>query len=78
MHSFKSFRTIATLLALIAPITVQASEADLKIPPLDVVKFDSLGGVTGISLMWLGLLLCGIGAIATPWRNATRSSLALM
>jgi K(+)-stimulated pyrophosphate-energized sodium pump len=64
MHSSKTLRTAATILAFIAPAaTLRASDADLKVPPLVVVKFDSLGGVNGITLMWLGLLVCGIGAV---------------
>ena len=33
-----------------------ASEADIKIPPLDTVKFDGLGGVSGTTLMYLGIV----------------------
>src|SRR5258706_4914983 len=40
-----------------------ASEADIVIPPLDAVKFAGLGGVTRATLMYLGILICGIGAI---------------
>jgi len=39
-----------------------ASEADIKIPPLDTVKFNQLGGISGIHLMYLGIVLCAIGA----------------
>src|SRR6266478_2156603 len=39
------------------------SEADIKIPPLDDVKFDGLGGVSGATLMYLGLVICAIGAL---------------
>ncbi len=39
-----------------------AGEADLKIPPLDGVRFDGLGGVNGLTLMYLGLLICFIGS----------------
>src|SRR4029079_18725107 len=40
-----------------------AGEADIIIPPLDTVKFDGLGGISGAALMYLGILLCAIGAI---------------
>ncbi|MGE3312884.1 MAG: sodium-translocating pyrophosphatase [Limisphaerales bacterium] len=43
------------------PLLLTAGEADIKVPDLTQVKFDSLGGVGGISLMYLGLLICGIG-----------------
>src|SRR6266702_1579087 len=39
------------------------SEADIKIPPLDAVKFAGLGGVSGTTLMYIGILICFIGAI---------------
>jgi K(+)-stimulated pyrophosphate-energized sodium pump len=40
-----------------------ASEADIHIPDLGQVKFDGLGGVSGITLMYLGIVICVIGAI---------------
>src|SRR6266496_592701 len=39
------------------------SEADIKIPPLDAVKFAGLGGASGITLMYIGIFICFIGAI---------------
>jgi len=43
-------------------LNASASEADIKIPPLDTVKFASLGGMTGATLMYLGIVICAIGA----------------
>src|SRR5215471_12237404 len=40
-----------------------ASEADIHIPDLRDVKFDGLGGVTGIQLMYFGIVMCFIGAV---------------
>jgi K(+)-stimulated pyrophosphate-energized sodium pump len=40
-----------------------ASEADIKIPDLTTVKFDGLGGVGGLTLMYFGIAMCVIGAI---------------
>ena len=40
-----------------------ASEADLKIPNLDTVKFASLGGVHGDILMYIGLAVCVLGGL---------------
>jgi K(+)-stimulated pyrophosphate-energized sodium pump len=40
-----------------------ASEADIKIPPLDTVRFDGLFGVSGVALMYFGIFMCAIGAI---------------
>jgi K(+)-stimulated pyrophosphate-energized sodium pump len=42
---------------------LHAGEADLKIPSFDTVKFDGLFGVTGFQLMYMGILMCAIGAI---------------
>src|SRR5256714_557945 len=42
---------------------VYASESDIVIPPLDAVRFNGLGGVSGATLMYLGLGICLIGAI---------------
>jgi len=38
------------------------SEADIKIPPLDTVRFEGLGGMSGTALMYLGIVICFIGA----------------
>ena len=40
-----------------------ASEADIHIPDLTQVKFSGLGGVSGVTLMYLGILMCAIGAV---------------
>jgi len=40
-----------------------ASEADLKIPNLDTVKFASLGDVSGHTLMLVGLAVCVLGGL---------------
>ena len=41
---------------------VFAGEADIKIPDLTQVKFDGLGGVSGLTLMYVGIFLCFVGA----------------
>ena len=40
-----------------------ASEADIHIPDLTKVKFDGLGGMHGSTLMYIGIVICAIGAI---------------
>ena len=40
-----------------------AGEADIHIPDLENVKFAGLGGMTGHTLMMLGIVVCAIGAI---------------
>ncbi|MGA2240785.1 MAG: sodium-translocating pyrophosphatase [Verrucomicrobiota bacterium] len=42
---------------------VFAGEADIKIPDLTQVKFDGLGGVSGVTLMYVGIFLCFVGAL---------------
>ena len=39
------------------------SEAAIKIPDLTEVKFDGLGGVSGVTLMYLGIVICLVGAV---------------
>ncbi len=39
-----------------------AGEADIKIPDLTQITFDGLGGVSGLTLMYLGIFLCFVGA----------------
>jgi len=62
--SIRKFGPLAVfcLLAL-STSTLFGSEADIKIPPLDQVVFNGLGGVSGVTLMYIGILLCGIGAV---------------
>jgi K(+)-stimulated pyrophosphate-energized sodium pump len=60
----KNWKTGALTLALIGASTaVFGSEADIKIPDLSQVKFDGLGGVSGHTLMLLGIVICAIGAL---------------
>lgn len=47
---------------LLSTAGVFAGEADIKIPDLTQVKFDQLGGVSGSALMYMGILLCFVGA----------------
>ena len=56
-------RTGALVLAL-AALTAPAfaGEADIRIPDLTHVHFDGLGGISGETLMYLGILICAIGA----------------
>ena len=42
---------------------VFGSEADIKIPKLHDVTFSGLGGMSGATLMNLGIVICVIGAI---------------
>jgi K(+)-stimulated pyrophosphate-energized sodium pump len=39
------------------------SEADIKIPDLAAVKFAGLGGMSGTTLMMIGIAVCAIGAL---------------
>ncbi|ACB74831.1 sodium-translocating pyrophosphatase [Opitutus terrae] len=53
----------AATLAALVPSALHASEADIKIPDLTQVSFNGLGGTSGITLMYLGIAVCVIGAI---------------
>src|ERR1700720_3640147 len=52
----------AAYAAFIVP-SLRASEADIKIPDLAQVRFDGLGGLSGLTLMYLGIVVCFIGAV---------------
>ncbi len=53
------------MLALLAAsgFVAMGSEADIKIPDLTQVKFDGLNGISGLTLMYLGIVICFIGAL---------------
>ncbi|MBW7895767.1 MAG: sodium-translocating pyrophosphatase [Opitutaceae bacterium] len=53
---------VATLAAFATP-SLLAGEADIKIPDLTQVTFDGLGGIGGVTLMYIGIVICAIGAI---------------
>ena len=53
----------AIALLLLSTAGAFASEADIHIPDLSTVNFPGLGGISGPTLMYLGILLCGIGAL---------------
>jgi K(+)-stimulated pyrophosphate-energized sodium pump len=66
MDKPNSLKRLLTLLAVAVagvPILAGASEADINIPDLSAVKFDGLGGVGGITLMYVGIVICLVGAI---------------
>ncbi len=59
----KFWRYSAFLAALCSlSVTALAGEADIKLPDLNQVRFDGLGGISGVTLMYLGILICAIGA----------------
>jgi K(+)-stimulated pyrophosphate-energized sodium pump len=51
------------LTTLLTTTGALASEADIKIPALDTVKFAGLGGMSGAALMYIGIVICAIGAV---------------
>ncbi len=57
------FWAVLLFLTLLASSGVYAGEADIHIPDLTQVRFDSLAGVSGMSLMYFGILMCAVGAI---------------
>ncbi len=52
-----------------------ASEADIRIPPLSDVSFPGLGGMKGSTLMYLGILICFIGALFGLWQYVQTKAL---
>ncbi len=51
------------VLFTLAALPALASEADIHIPDLSQVTFSGLGGVSGVHLMYIGIVICFIGAI---------------
>src|SRR5438034_4663295 len=52
------FWMVVGFITLLAATGAHASEGAIHIPPLDTVKFDGLGGVSGAVLMYGGLVIC--------------------
>lgn len=42
---------------------LHAGEADINLPVLKDVKFSAFGGLNGMTILWLGLLVCVIGTL---------------
>src|SRR5882672_6018412 len=55
--------SVLLLITLFASTGAYASEADIHIPDLTQVKFSGLGGVSGVTLMYWGIVICSLGAI---------------
>src|SRR5260370_39179275 len=63
MTNNKYWFWIAVLfVTLLASTGAYASESDIVIPDLTTVHFGGLGGVSGVTLMYLGIVICLIGA----------------
>jgi K(+)-stimulated pyrophosphate-energized sodium pump len=63
MRNNKYWFLIAIIFAtLLGSTGVYASESDIVIPDLTTVHFSGLGGVSGVTLMYLGIVICLIGA----------------
>src|SRR5207237_992517 len=56
-------QVIVLLISFLALSRSDASEGDIHIPDLTQVKFDGLGGMSGANLMYVGLVICLVGAI---------------
>lgn len=64
MRKTKKLPWILVLICLFAAVkNTFAGEADIHIPDLTSVKFAGLGGMTGHTLMMLGIVVCAIGAL---------------
>ncbi len=64
MHT-KNLRSLGLIVVAFLASTggLHAGEADLKIPGLEQVRFDGLNGMSGLTLMYLGIAMCAVGAI---------------
>jgi K(+)-stimulated pyrophosphate-energized sodium pump len=57
----KLLAAFALLFGMAMP--VWAGEANINIPDLSQVQFNGLGGVSGTVLMYIGIVICAIGAV---------------
>src|SRR5436190_5893217 len=55
--------SVLLLISLFASTGAYASEADIHIPDLTQVTFPGLGGISGVTLMYFGLVICVLGAV---------------
>src|SRR6516225_3894811 len=54
--------------------TAWGSEAELKLPPLTTVNFPALGGLSGYTLMLIGIGVCALAAVFGIWQyNQTKN-----
>src|SRR6267378_7330175 len=51
------------IITVLGSAAAYGGEADIKIPDLTQVRFDGLGGVSGVTLMYAGIVICLIGAV---------------
>ncbi|HWC60098.1 MAG TPA: sodium-translocating pyrophosphatase [Verrucomicrobiae bacterium] len=64
MRNTKKLPWIIILISLLGVVgNTFAGEADIHIPELKSVKFAGLGGMSGHTLMMLGIVVCAIGAL---------------
>ncbi|MGC9940841.1 MAG: sodium-translocating pyrophosphatase [Verrucomicrobiota bacterium] len=64
MHKSKLSRlALIPVLLLGSTLGLHAGDADIKIPPLNTVTFDGLGGISGVWLMYFGLAVCAVGMV---------------
>jgi K(+)-stimulated pyrophosphate-energized sodium pump len=57
------FWIVLLFFGLLTSTGVYAGESDINIPDLTAVKFNGLGGVSGVHLMYVGLVICVIAAV---------------
>jgi len=58
---FSAALLVCIVMLLASPVL--AGEADIILPPLDQVQFSAFGGISGLSIMYVGLFICIIGLI---------------
>lgn len=60
----RTSKIVPALIGLLSSAaSVHASDADIKIPALNSVTFSGLGGISGVWLMYGGLVVCALGMI---------------
>ena len=70
----KWFWGVLVFALLATGATAWGSEAELKLPSLTTVNFPSLGGLSGYTLMLIGIGVCALAALFGIWQyNQTKN-----
>ena len=69
------FRLLLPICLFASASSAFASDADINIPDLKAVTFPGLGGISGISLMYFGIIMCAIGAVFGLWQYVQTKAL---
>ena len=59
---------LCLLILAVSSFAAIAGEADINLPPLDVVTFPAFGGLGGYTILYVGLVVCVLGTLYGLWQ----------